>query len=437
MEQQISMDVVSREEIESLRPVRTFLDSRCRNSQDTRRTYLTGLVYLDNFMRGAYGHTVETVLQSLTRGDINVYELLDSFVTEQLKTVSDKSATLRLAVVKSYLEFQDVDIVASKFKKRVTLPKVHREDEQPVDAADIRKILLKLANRRLKAYLLVLASGGMRAREGLAIRMRDIDFSVSPTKVHIRKEYAKTRVTRDVYISDEAAQYLREWIDWKYRNKETPAKPEEELVFGVGQSTDPSELYKAIQHEFSKYLELAGFTERKDDSNRHKVTIHSFRRFVDSTITDLAGKDYAEWFLGHSKSPYYTKKEPERREIYATKCMKYLTFLDYSLLEAAGHSTEASIQEKAKEIQALKEQMAKMEESQLKITELLEVMKIAKSSDGKVGKDRTMLDEKRRVTIGYMDDNNQSVEMKVPLDGFEIDEAGVDVVTSNLPKRRA
>ena len=92
----------------------------------------------------------------MTKGDINVYELPDSFVTEQLKTVSDKSATLRLAVVKSYLEFQDVDIVASKLKKRVTLPKVHREDEQPVDAADIRKILLKLANRRLKAYVLAL-----------------------------------------------------------------------------------------------------------------------------------------------------------------------------------------------------------------------------------------------------------------------------------------
>ena len=61
----------------------------------------------------------------------------------------------------------------------------------------------------------------------------------------------------------------------------------------------------------------------------------------------------------------------------------------------------------------------KMEESQMKFTELLEVMKIAKSSDGKLGKDSTMLDEERRVTIGYVDDNNQSVEMKVPLDGFE------------------
>jgi hypothetical protein len=89
--------------------------------------------------------------------------------------------------------------------------------------------------------------------------------------------------------------------------------------------------------------------------------------------------------------------------------------------------TKAVQQKKEEEMQMLKEHMAKMEESQLKITELLEVMKIAKSSDGKVGKDRTMLDEKRRVTIGYVGGNNQSVEMKVPLDGFEIDEAGVDM----------
>jgi hypothetical protein len=45
-------------------------------------------------------------------------------------------------------------------------------------------------------------------------------------------------------------------------------------------------------------------------------------------------------------------------------------------------------------------------------------MKIAKFSDGKVGKDRTMLDEKRRVTIGYVDDNNQRVDMKVPISSF-------------------
>jgi hypothetical protein len=39
--------------------------------------------------------------------------------------------------------------------------KVAREDEEPLDAKDIRKILLACDIRRLKAYLLVLASGGI------------------------------------------------------------------------------------------------------------------------------------------------------------------------------------------------------------------------------------------------------------------------------------
>ena len=68
--------------------------------------------------------------------------------------------------------------------------------------------------------------------------------------------------------------------------------------------------------------------------------------------------EYSEWFLGHNKSPYYTKKEPERREIYATKCIKYLTFLDYSTLEATGKNIEAKLSEKEKEIQILRQRDA-------------------------------------------------------------------------------
>ena len=38
-----------------------------------------------------------------------------------------------------------------------------------------------------------------------------------------------------------------------------------------------------------------------------------------------------------------------------------------------------------------------------------------------LGKDRTMLDEKGRVTFGYVDNNNHIVEVKIPLNGVEID----------------
>ena len=84
------------------------------------------------------------------------------------------------------------------------MPKTLREKEEPIDAVDIRKILLSCNNRRLKTYLLLLASGGLRAVEGCAIRIKDINFEDSPTVIHVRAEYAKTRVGRDIYISDEA-----------------------------------------------------------------------------------------------------------------------------------------------------------------------------------------------------------------------------------------
>lgn len=56
------------------------------------------------------------------------------------------------------------------------------------------------------------------------------------------------------------------------------------------------------------------------------------------------------------------------------------------------------------------------------MNDVLEVLKLAKMNDGKIGKDKTMLDEKRRVTIGYVDATNKISEIKIPLDSIEIDE---------------
>ena len=66
---------------------------------------------------------------------------------------------------------------------------------------------------------MILASAGTRAVETCAIRLRDIDFSTRPTKIHIRKEYAKTRVGRDIFISDKATKYLKDWIFFEYRTR--------------------------------------------------------------------------------------------------------------------------------------------------------------------------------------------------------------------------
>jgi integrase len=367
-----------------------------RASIKSMKTYASALVHFQDFLDKNYSHdgsyNCETILKPITKNKINIYELLDGFVSHLLEkrvkstaitnaaatttnTISVSSIVSYLAAVRSYFAYHDIDIIPSKFRRRVKIPKVPREDEQPLDVEDVRKMFLSCNNRRLKAYLLVLASGGLRALEGLAIRLRDVDFTVAPTKIHVRKEYAKTKISRDIYISDEATLFLKQWLEWKYhnerRNIDNPNP--DDLVFTISDSKEPLTFYPKVIREFQKLLSVVKMDERKEGMKRRKITLHSFRRFCKSVISNQVNQDYSEWFLGHNKSPYYTIKESERRRIYAEKCMKYLTFLDYTTLDAAGKNVEVKLSEKDKEIESLKQKMAEMEKMMHTIGEKLEV----------------------------------------------------------------
>ena len=81
----------------------------------------------------------------------------------------------------------------------------------------------------------------MLTLEALGIRNYDIFFSSSnstpsPTRIRIRLEYCKRRVARDVYISEEARYYLKQFLDHKYKNERHPREfHEDDLVFTVYQ----------------------------------------------------------------------------------------------------------------------------------------------------------------------------------------------------------
>ncbi|MGA7899701.1 MAG: tyrosine-type recombinase/integrase [Nitrososphaeraceae archaeon] len=349
-----------RREIDKYPKSRAFLDTIGKNSIRTRSNYWTGLVHLQRFLYHRFNreHNVDSIIDLILHNQINVYELLDAFVSYESTNESQErklpqNIKTYLVGIKSYFAYYDIDIIPSKFKRKVKIPKTLKEKEEPIDAADIRKILLSCNNRRLKTYLLILASGGLRAVEGCAIRIKDINFEGSLTMIHIRAEYVKTRVGRDIYISDEATRYLKQWLDWKYRERSISP---DDLVFNTFRvKSKPEILYIKIGSEFTKILKVAGLDERKEGMRRRRITLHSLRRFVKTVISDEVNGDYSEWFLGHNGSVYYTKKESERREIYLTKCMKYLTFLDYTALEARGKSIESKLSEKDREMQAMKQ----------------------------------------------------------------------------------
>jgi integrase len=345
---------------------KSFLDSMGRNSTQTRHTYGIGLFHFQKLLE-IKGYTLESIIDALSNNKLSVYTLINDFVSyliESLK-LSNSSIAAYVAAVRSYVQFYDIVIVIKTFKRKVKMPKIQEKEEESIDENDIRRILSLCNSRRLKVYLLALATGGFRALEACAIRNRDIDFTANPTKVHVRKEYAKTKRSRDVFISDEASKAIQDWIVFKYRHRKytpTPTKSDEDLVFTTRVITpaSPQQMYSKLREDFTRVLAQAGLEKRKEGILRRTITLHSFRRFVKTVLSNEVGQDYSEWFLGHKKSSYYTDKKSERAELYITKCMKHLTFLNYDLIKSEGKTIAADLSEKDKEIEQLKAQQAKM-----------------------------------------------------------------------------
>ena len=257
MQRSLSID----KQITDYKAVDVFLSSISRNSLRSKYAYQAGLVHFQKFLKQKYPqYDIESILKPLSNNELDIYIILDEFISclmDEPSNITSASIKLYITAVRSYLAYYDIDIIPSKFRRKVKMPKLYREDEEPLDVSDIRKILLSCNNRRLKIYLLVLASGGMRAVEALAIRLKDIDFTVSPTKIHIRKEYSKTKTARDIYISDEATQYLKQWINWKYDNEERPRiKDDDDLAFTVYRTKTPTTIYVKVLTEFEKSLQI-------------------------------------------------------------------------------------------------------------------------------------------------------------------------------------
>ena len=91
--------------------VKSFLDSVGRNSIKSRSAYLAGMRHFENFIVQTYGqYDCETILEPLTSNQINVYEMLDSFVSV-LQERNPTTIRLYVAAVRSYLAYHDIDVL--------------------------------------------------------------------------------------------------------------------------------------------------------------------------------------------------------------------------------------------------------------------------------------------------------------------------------------
>ena len=99
--------------------VNTFLDSIGRRSKNSRRMYATGLRYFDRFLKTVHQSThsdADIIILSLLEAEkkLDVYNLLDQFVSYlSQQNIAVPSLKLYVTAVRSYLEYNDIDISAT------------------------------------------------------------------------------------------------------------------------------------------------------------------------------------------------------------------------------------------------------------------------------------------------------------------------------------
>ena len=374
----------------NLPSVRDYFENTNIMNKSTAEEYLYRLRIFNTFLHKDYdGLTIEVLLEKIRDGTIDIYSILSRYSANQ-KNCNLSSTTIkhRVVTVKNFFEYHDIEVSPRKFKLKVRLPKVVRKNKEALSKEDVINILNNCSDIKLKTYVMILAATGMRATEALNIRIKDIDFEKHPAELYIRGENTKTKTDRAIYLTEEVTNQLNAWIKYKYRtrrvchqitedeNKEntnkktineyrTPAIRKTDLLFASSTNNDsfkdpnPYSLYTDLARSFAKTLDRMGKGEREDNNeSRRQITLHSFRRFVKSTISDLGYADYSEWFIGHSCSTYYRKKDSEKAEIFR-KIEPYLTFLNVYELERQG----ADIQTKIEELELINQSYREREKS--------------------------------------------------------------------------
>jgi integrase len=289
--------------------------------------------------------SLDQVIEELKRSSntIDPYDLLSGFVAHiQEEQGIENPNTIRSFVItaRNFLEYYDIEISPRKFKLRVRLPKPIVRRKEPIGKEEIREILLKCSDIKLKTYVMVLAATGMRATEALALRYKDFDFGEDNKNnnnhqafVRIRGEFTKTRTDRYVFLTRELVEQCKAWIDFKYRPRRItkvvshsnissssrdddddnrsgshgnrtisqwvePDLSPDDMFFAMPRGRQRSSLqslYVHMDEDFARTLDRIGFGNRENgNKGRREITFHSFRRFVKTTISDLGYQDFSE-----------------------------------------------------------------------------------------------------------------------------------------------
>ena len=286
---------------------------RTDSTRSTYRTYIK--IYLTETL---HEHDFDHMCARYITENRDYCADLVNFARHGTDTLAPTTVLNTLNCVTKWLEYENITLSAQQ-RAAISRSKPDFDiitSKRALSVDDI-KLILDHADVRMRAMILMLCSSGMRIGELEKLKIQDVDFSSSPTHIHIRsitkdtegrrQRASKTGKSRDTFISDEATTALRQWLAVKDSYVESGMQRNAGLIAcgkSVPKVVDPNILFpfgrKTISKAFSVALKKAGLWNPDEFTNVNGITLHSFRSFFRSQMGLAVPGDVCEILIGHS-----------------------------------------------------------------------------------------------------------------------------------------
>jgi len=345
-----------------------FLEKKFRTSRSfsTKRTYNSALKKFIEFLVIQYNLDLVQLLKKIEVKETDPIEVLDnfySFLAEYKRENSEKIGYSNqticdyIVVTKEFLNGEGCKIYNEDIKQRFKLPRKIYVYEKGL-TKDIINRIIRLANPKLAAIVLIACSSGMRIGEIVQLRFSDVDLTLEPATITVRAETTKTQETRITHISSEAASALKDYLSKRNRptnnedylfllqHEDRLRRLRERLIknqynniglqkmdkknirileSNLKNITKEERYAKSVlstNHNLEKQLSVLirniPELDAKNENGRSSIHFHAFRAWFKTQVTDAHQSDFAEALMGHKsiRLLYYRQNDKVRARTY-------------------------------------------------------------------------------------------------------------------------
>ena len=194
-----------------------FLDTLA--TEATRSNYRSGLKLYFTITTGNklparnYEHQLNEISQEYFKQDPDYEKDFVNFHNELKKKYAPKTVELRLLPIRGLFEYNEIKIPNAILTRLNGRKAVEPISEEKIPRREEVKLILQHLPLHMKSYALFLLSGGFRPSEPLSLELNDVEQVEDLTKVSLKSRGTKTGRKRWSYISPEATQVYKLWLD--------------------------------------------------------------------------------------------------------------------------------------------------------------------------------------------------------------------------------